>query len=173
MLSTRTTPTREVVGLDGLWRFALDTTAGADPWKARLDTVLEAPVPASYNDLFVDSAIRDHVGVVWDQRDARVPRGWQGERIVLRFGSVTHAAQVYVNDDKNLDTDVQFGVTRALVGNYVRHESGNPPAADVSGPWYSLDFTFTVEPGVSKLPRAPITAKAEGERVKLEILERK
>ena len=64
-------------------------------------------------------------------------------------------------------------VTRALVGNYIRHDSGNPPAADVSGPWYSLDFTFTVEPGVSKLPRAPITAKAEGERVKLEILERK
>ncbi|SEB08586.1 beta-glucuronidase [Leifsonia sp. 21MFCrub1.1] len=98
MLSTRTTPTRDVVGLDGLWRFALDTTVGPEPWTARLDTALEAPVPASYNDLFVDSTIRDHVGVVWYQRDARVPRGWNGERIVLRFGSVTHAAKVYVNE---------------------------------------------------------------------------
>jgi beta-glucuronidase len=98
MLSTRTSPTRDVVSLDGLWRFALDTSAGAEPWAGRLDTSLEAPVPASYNDLFVDSAIRDHVGVVWYQRDARVPRGWNGERIVLRFGSVTHAATVYVND---------------------------------------------------------------------------
>ena len=32
MLSPRTTPTRDVVGLDGLWRFALDTAAGAEPW---------------------------------------------------------------------------------------------------------------------------------------------
>ncbi len=98
MLSTRTTPTRDVVGLDGLWRFALDGAAGERPWESRLDTALEAPVPASYNDLFVDSAIRDHVGVVWYQRDVRVPRGWAGERIVLRFGSVTHAATVYVGD---------------------------------------------------------------------------
>ena len=93
--------------------------------------------------------------------------------LIYKPGYKTHISQVYVNDDKNLDTDVQFGVTRALVGNYIRHESGNPPAADVSGPWYSLDFTFTIEPGVSKLPRAPITAKAEGERVKLEILGRR
>ena len=98
MLSTRTTPTRDVVGLDGLWRFALDTTAGERPWESPLQTSLEAPVPASYNDLFVDPTIRDHVGVVWYQRDVRVPRGWAGERIVLRFGSVTHAAQVYVGD---------------------------------------------------------------------------
>ena len=93
--------------------------------------------------------------------------------LIYKPGYKTHISQVYVNDDKNLDTDVQFGVTRALVGNYTRHESGNPPAADVSGPWYSLDFTFTIEPGISKLPRAPITAKAEGERIKLEILERR
>ncbi|MCX4831334.1 beta-glucuronidase [Streptomyces sp. NBC_01016] len=98
MLSPRTSPTRDIVGLDGLWRFALDTRAPAEPWSARLDTPLEAPVPASYNDLFVDPEIRDHVGVVWYQREVRVPRGWAGQRVVLRFGSVTHAARVYVDD---------------------------------------------------------------------------
>jgi catechol 1,2-dioxygenase len=93
--------------------------------------------------------------------------------LIYKPGYKTHISQVYVNDDKNLETDVQFGVTRALVGNYVRHENEPAPAPDVSGPWYSLDFTFTIEPGVAKLPRAPISAKAVGERVKLEILERK
>jgi catechol 1,2-dioxygenase len=93
--------------------------------------------------------------------------------LIYKPGYKTHISQVYVNDDKNLETDVQFGVTQALVGNYVRHEDEPAPAADVSGPWYSLDFTFTIEPGVAKLPRPPITAKAEGDRVKLEILERK
>jgi hydroxyquinol 1,2-dioxygenase len=93
--------------------------------------------------------------------------------LIYKPGYKTHISQVYVNDDKNLETDVQFGVTRALVGNYVRHENEPAPEADVAGPWYSLNFTFTIEPGVAKLPRPPITAKAEGERVKLEILERR
>jgi catechol 1,2-dioxygenase len=93
--------------------------------------------------------------------------------LVFKPGYKTHISQVYVNDDKNLETDVQFGVTRALVGNYVRHENEAAPEADVSGPWYSLDFTFTIEAGVARLPRPPITAKAEGARVKLEILDRK
>ena len=41
----------------------------------------------------------------------------------------------------------QFGVTRHLIGNFVRHERGPAPAPDVNGPWYSLDYTFTMEPG--------------------------
>jgi hydroxyquinol 1,2-dioxygenase len=93
--------------------------------------------------------------------------------LIYKEGYKTHISQVYVNDDPNLETDVQFGVTRALVGNYVRHENEAAPAPDVNGPWYSLDFTFTIEPGVARLPRPPITAKAEGEKVKLEILKRK
>src|SRR4051812_31018865 len=92
MLRPRPTPTRELVNLDGLWRFALD--GGPGP----LDTTLEAAVPASYNDLFTDSAIRDHVGWVWYQRQVRVPRGWAGERVVLRVDAATHQGQVYVDD---------------------------------------------------------------------------
>lgn len=93
--------------------------------------------------------------------------------LIYKDGYKTHISQVYVNDDKNLETDVQFGVTRKLVGNYVRHEeSEKPPVADVTGPWYTLDYTFVIEPGVSKLPKPPITGKAEGERAKWEVLER-
>jgi hydroxyquinol 1,2-dioxygenase len=92
--------------------------------------------------------------------------------LIYKDGYKTHISQVYVNDDVNLETDVQFGVTRALVGNYIRHENDPAPAADVTGPWYSLDFTFTIEPGIAKLPRPPITSKADGDRVQLEILRR-
>ena len=92
--------------------------------------------------------------------------------LIFKPGYKAHISQVYVNDDVNLETDVQFGVTGSLVGHYIRHEDEKPPAPDVQGPWYSLDFTFTVEPGTLKLPRPPITSKAEGERPKLEILER-
>ena len=55
-------------------------------------------MPASYNDLFADPEVRDHVGWVYYQREVRVPRGWHDDRILLRFDAATHAARVYVDD---------------------------------------------------------------------------
>jgi len=75
--------------------------------------------------------------------------------LIFKDGFKTLISQVYVNDDEKLETDVQFGVTRALVGNYVRH-SDAAPASDVKGEWYSLDQTFVMEPGKSRLPKPPI-----------------
>ncbi len=92
--------------------------------------------------------------------------------LIYKKGYKTHISQVYVNDDEHLETDVQFGVTRTLVGNYVHHESEPAPDAGVKGPWYSLDYTFTVESGEAKLPRPPISGKARGERPQIERLER-
>jgi protocatechuate 3,4-dioxygenase beta subunit len=75
--------------------------------------------------------------------------------LIFKPGFKTLISQIYVNDDERLETDVQFGVTRALVGDYVRHD-GKAPAPDVTGEWYSLDQTFVMEPGNSRLPKAPI-----------------
>jgi hydroxyquinol 1,2-dioxygenase len=75
--------------------------------------------------------------------------------LIFKEGFKTLISQIYVNDDEKLETDVQFGVTRALVGNYVRHD-GPAPANDVKGEWYSLDQTFVMEPGKSRLPKPPI-----------------
>jgi hypothetical protein len=53
------------------------------------------PVPASYNDVTEDKAIRDHVGLVWYDRTFYVPEAWRQSSLVwLRFGSVHYAAQV-------------------------------------------------------------------------------
>jgi catechol 1,2-dioxygenase len=82
-------------------------------------------------------------------------------------GFKTLISQLYVQDDKFIDTDVQFGVTRHLIGNYVLHENETAPAADVRGPWYSLDHTFVMEAGANRLPRPPITGKARGKRPKI------
>jgi hydroxyquinol 1,2-dioxygenase len=85
--------------------------------------------------------------------------------LIYKPGFKTHISQVYSNDDPNLETDVQFGVTEALIGHYVRHDDGPEP-------WYSLDHTFIVDRGEAKLPRPPITGKAAGERPVLEVLAR-
>jgi catechol 1,2-dioxygenase len=76
--------------------------------------------------------------------------------LIYKPGFKTLISQVYVNDDPYLDSDVQYGVTRTLVGDYRRHESDRAPADDVEGPWYSLDYTFIMEPGEARLPRPPI-----------------
>ncbi|MET0780295.1 MAG: beta-glucuronidase [Microbacterium sp.] len=97
MLKPISTLTRELIRLDGLWRFALDDEATPEPWSGDLASTLEAPVPASYNDVFADQAIHDHVGWVWYQRTVRVPRGWAGDRVMLRVDAATHEGVVYVD----------------------------------------------------------------------------
>jgi len=87
-----------------------------------------------------------------------------------KAGFKTLVSQVYAPDDPNLETDSQFGVTRHLIGDFVRQDSGTPPAPDVAAPWYTLDYTFTMEPGQSRLPRPPITDKARGDRPQIERL---
>jgi catechol 1,2-dioxygenase len=77
--------------------------------------------------------------------------------LIFKEGYKTLISQIYSNDDDHLETDVQFGVTRALIGNYVRHAADEKaPAPDVRGEWYSLDQTFVMEPGTARLPRPPI-----------------
>ena len=93
--------------------------------------------------------------------------------LIDKPGFKTQFSQVYASDDPNLETDVQFAVTRALIGQMVRHEGGPAPAPDVSGPWCSLDHHFVIEPGDNRLPRPPISAKAEGARPVLEVLGRR
>ncbi|MBV9347342.1 MAG: catechol 1,2-dioxygenase [Pseudolabrys sp.] len=77
--------------------------------------------------------------------------------LIFKEGFKTLISQIYSNDDPKLETDVQFGVTRALIGDYKKHSAGEKaPASDVTGEWYSLDQTFVMEPGKARLPRAPI-----------------
>ena len=93
--------------------------------------------------------------------------------LIHKPGYKTQFSQVYSSDDPNLETDVQFGVTKALIGKYVLHQSERAPAADVKGPWYSLDHHFVIEPGIAKLPKPPITGKnTTGERPPSVVLER-
>jgi catechol 1,2-dioxygenase len=68
--------------------------------------------------------------------------------LIEKPGFKTIASQVYDPEDPNLETDSQFGVTQALIGNFVKE-----------GDSYRLEFTFVIEPGENRRPRAPITEK--------------
>ncbi len=92
---------REVKSLDGLWAFWVDFDGvgykkgyfkGLPPEVARPITV-----PSSYNDIFSDPRIKNHVGDVWYERRVLVPRSYGDRRVVLRFGSVSHHATVWID----------------------------------------------------------------------------
>ena len=89
--------------------------------------------------------------------------------LIYKPGYKTHISQVYLPDDPNIETDVQFGVTRRLLGEFVRHDD-KPPSPDVKAPWYSLDYTFIMETGTAKLPRPPIQDKATTTDMRPQIL---
>jgi beta-glucuronidase len=103
MLRPQTSETRELVNLDGLWQFKVDFNdeGFAANWaSAALETSLQAPVPASYNEVFTSTDIRDHVGWVWYQKTVRVPKGWVQDNIGVRVDSATHSGVVFVNGVK-------------------------------------------------------------------------
>jgi catechol 1,2-dioxygenase len=80
--------------------------------------------------------------------------------LIHKAGFKTIASQLYSSDDPMLESDAQFGVTPALIAHYVEH-TGPAPDADVTGPWFSLEHTFKLEPGVEWLPTPPVSGKAK------------
>lgn len=76
--------------------------------------------------------------------------------LIFREGYKTLISQVFDPSCPWIDSDVQFGVTQALTGDFVKHDEPNPDYPELGAPWYSLDYTYVMEPGEAKLPRAPI-----------------
>ncbi|MDQ8735621.1 beta-glucuronidase [Paenibacillus sp. LHD-38] len=99
MLYPIVTETRSIIDLSGIWNFSLDSGNGfQEEWyNDYLKDPISMSVPSSFNDVGVTADIRNHVGWVWYERDFTVPNLLFSERIVIRFGSATHKAQVYVN----------------------------------------------------------------------------
>lgn len=75
--------------------------------------------------------------------------------LCFKPGYKTLITQIFVDDDEHLESDVVFGVTRHLIGDFSRG-AGDPPAADVTGPWYRLAYEFVMERGEATLPTPPI-----------------
>ncbi|MFY9263283.1 MAG: beta-glucuronidase [Actinomycetaceae bacterium] len=124
MLSVRDSASRHQTVLDGVWDFKVDTNNdGIEKgwYKDKLVDPIRMPVPASYNDITVDLDVHDHVGYVWYQRKVYAPK-YGDDRLILRFGSVTHIGIVWVN-----------GVEVA------RHKGGYLP--------FEADITDQVAPG--------------------------
>ncbi len=76
--------------------------------------------------------------------------------LIVKPGYKVLISQVYDPSDPHIDSDVQFGVTRALMGDYIRHTESYPSDSSVSVPWYSLGYQYVMEVGETLLPKPPI-----------------
>jgi catechol 1,2-dioxygenase len=76
--------------------------------------------------------------------------------LAVKEGFKTLISQVYADDDPRVYSDVQFGVTSALLGKFVRHDEVHASGAEIPRPWFSLEHTLVMEPGASVLPKPPI-----------------
>ena len=99
MLYPIITESRQVIDLNGIWRFKLDNGKGfQEKWfEERLTDTISMPVPCSYNDMVEDINFRDHIGWVWYEKEFIIQEMMSSERILLIFGSATHTAKVYIN----------------------------------------------------------------------------
>ena len=120
MLYPIVTETRQVIDLNGIWSFYLDDETKEVDVTQPLETEDVMAVPGSYNDQAVLSAIRNHAGSVWYERDFIIPNTLHDERLVLRFGSATHQATVYVNGQKVVEHKGGFMPFEAEINDAVQ-----------------------------------------------------
>jgi catechol 1,2-dioxygenase len=66
--------------------------------------------------------------------------------LIIKPGYKTLITQVFDNADDAIESDVVFGVTPALSGHFQPQPGGS----------YLLAYDFTMQPGESRVPRAPI-----------------
>lgn len=98
MLFPKSSAHRMLFQLDGLWNFSIKSDSEDDLMV--MEEVRAMPVPSAYNDLYTEQALRDYVGDVIYERTFEINKAMLQDRLVLRFGSVTHHARVYVNGKK-------------------------------------------------------------------------
>lgn len=156
MLKPQANAYRELVSLDGIWNFALAQSVELETeqaWKQVIPPTIQIPVPASYNDIFVDPKIKDHVGWVYYQRNVTIPRSWSGQRYLLRFDAATHKGHVYINDQFLLEH----------IGGYTPFEAD---VTDLVAPGQQFRLTVAVnnELGWHTIPPGRVETFENGKR---------
>lgn len=90
MLYPKMTESRMVFDLNGVWDFCLMNGEAKGE-------IMPMPVPSSYNDIYTSRDFADHVGNLYYRRTFTVSSRMLEKRLFLRFGSVTHKAEVWLN----------------------------------------------------------------------------
>lgn len=126
MLYPKSTVTRRVFSMDGMWKFHIDGQGDGEKegYPNGIPGFDYIPVPASFQDFYTQKEIREFAGDVWYEKEIFVPKEWKGKNLFLRFGAATHRAEVYINGKKITEHEGGFlpflaDVTEAVLYNVV------------------------------------------------------
>ncbi len=119
MLYPIMTETRNLFDLSGIWKFYVDDESKRVDVRKPLETNEVMAVPGSFNDQAVFPKIRNHVGNVWYEKDFFVSKNLLDQRIVLRFGSVTHKATVYINGEQATEHEGGFTPFEVEINDFI------------------------------------------------------
>lgn len=102
MLYPKTTETRRVLSLDGMWKvfFDFDRKGEKEQFQDGIPGQEWIPVPSSFADLYTEKKMREFCGDIWYETKLNIPREWLGMRLEIRFFAVAHRAEVYFNGKK-------------------------------------------------------------------------
>ena len=78
---------RNVLSLDGIWKFKTDAkeVGEEEKWQNGLTNSQPIAVPGSWNEQIVGE--RNHLGHSWYETETYIPQSWKKERVMLRIGS--------------------------------------------------------------------------------------
>ena len=98
MIYPKITKSRMVFDLNGIWDFRfLEEGEEYGGKNQEGEEFLPMPVPSSYNDIYPGRDFADHVGNMLYTRTFTVTGEMLKNRLFLRFASVTHYAEVWLN----------------------------------------------------------------------------
>lgn len=85
--------------LNGTWSFELDpdNKGLTDQWFNQLPHPEEMPVPGTFAEITTKREVKYYTGNFWYATDVFVPSFLKGKEIMIRFGSITHRARIFLN----------------------------------------------------------------------------
>lgn len=166
MLYPINSETREVRELGGYWNFKTDPAevGRTEEWFCRpLEKTIPMFVPASYNDQTQSAELRNYVGIVWYEQTFFVPAVWQAQRTVLRFGSVTHHAKVWINGIPVAQHKGGFLPFEADISKHITFKAENRVTVEVANrlDWSCLPPGFVDTKGPESWPPWPCKEKVQ------------
>ena len=81
------------LNLNGIWQFQTAASATEELPKGTLASDILVPFPVES----ALSGIMEHYENCWYRRSFTVPKNWAGERVLLHFGAVDYACEVFIN----------------------------------------------------------------------------
>lgn len=158
---------RQVLSLDGTWKFAVDSTNRGtnENWQNGIPVALshEVKVPHTWS---IETGTEEYAGLAWYQKEIRIQEDWKNKKIRLKFEGVYRDATVYING-KKAGENLNSGYTPFSIdiSEFVNFYSNNTFVVSVSNQFsdkafpYKKSFDWINDGGITRPVSLEITGK--------------